>query len=182
MATHLYTSYSPIATRTISSNTNNSNKVLSLPLQHRHAKSIASSSLSLRPTTRLSISAAVGTTAVQVDGPTTSSKGPKSLPFRVGHGFDLHRLEPGYPLIIGGINIPHERGCEAHSDGNFADTVAFCFLLSFRNQLNISQFISWRFNIWVSIISLYKIRREPNSSNLLKSSSLKIFSGIIIDV
>ncbi|OAY56487.2 hypothetical protein MANES_02G017610v8 [Manihot esculenta] len=118
MATHLYTSYSPIATRTISSNTNNSNKVLSLPLQHRHAKSIASSSLSLRPTTRLSISAAVGTTAVQVDGPTTSSKGPKSLPFRVGHGFDLHRLEPGYPLIIGGINIPHERGCEAHSDGD----------------------------------------------------------------
>ena len=30
--------------------------------------------------------------------------------------FDLHRLEPGYPLIIGGINIPHDRGCEAHSD------------------------------------------------------------------
>ncbi|KAM3396728.1 2-C-methyl-D-erythritol 2,4-cyclodiphosphate synthase, chloroplastic [Capsicum chinense] len=42
----------------------------------------------------------------------------KSLPFRVGHGFDLHRLEPGYPLIIGGINIPHDRGCEAHSDGD----------------------------------------------------------------
>ncbi|GJR80088.1 2-C-methyl-D-erythritol 2,4-cyclodiphosphate synthase, chloroplastic [Tanacetum coccineum] len=41
----------------------------------------------------------------------------KVLPFRVGHGFDLHRLEPGYPLIIGGIDIPHERGCEAHSDG-----------------------------------------------------------------
>ncbi|KAH6830028.1 isoprenoid F [Perilla frutescens var. hirtella] len=42
----------------------------------------------------------------------------KLLPFRVGHGFDLHRLEPGYPLIIGGINIPHDRGCEAHSDGD----------------------------------------------------------------
>ncbi|KAL4314641.1 hypothetical protein AHAS_Ahas15G0105400 [Arachis hypogaea] len=42
----------------------------------------------------------------------------KALPFRVGHGFDLHRLEPGYPLIIGGINIPHDRGCEAHSDGD----------------------------------------------------------------
>ena len=42
---------------------------------------------------------------------------PPALPFRVGHGFDLHRLEPGLPLIIGGINIPHDRGCEAHSDG-----------------------------------------------------------------
>ncbi|KAH7430354.1 hypothetical protein KP509_09G095200 [Ceratopteris richardii] len=40
------------------------------------------------------------------------------LPFRVGHGFDLHRLEPNLPLIIGGVNIPHDRGCEAHSDGD----------------------------------------------------------------
>jgi len=40
------------------------------------------------------------------------------LPFRVGHGWDLHRLEPGYPLIIGGIDIPHDRGCVAHSDGD----------------------------------------------------------------
>eukprot|EP00887_Chlorella_sp_A99_P002254 scaffold10.g2254.t1 len=40
------------------------------------------------------------------------------LPFRVGHGWDLHRLEPGYKLIIGGIDIPHDRGCVAHSDGD----------------------------------------------------------------
>ncbi|KAL4324815.1 hypothetical protein GQ457_11G024430 [Hibiscus cannabinus] len=61
---------------------------------------------------------AVGATSVAVDGRTSSANPSKSLPFRVGHGFDLHRLEPGYPLIIGGINIPHERGCEAHSDGD----------------------------------------------------------------
>ena len=40
------------------------------------------------------------------------------LPYRVGHGFDLHRLAEGYPLIIGGKNIPHTKGCEAHSDGD----------------------------------------------------------------
>ncbi|XP_026379837.1 2-C-methyl-D-erythritol 2,4-cyclodiphosphate synthase, chloroplastic-like [Papaver somniferum] len=49
---------------------------------------------------------------------TVTKKPSKVLPFRVGHGFDLHRLEPGYPLIIGGISIPHDRGCEAHSDGD----------------------------------------------------------------
>ncbi|KAJ3689633.1 hypothetical protein LUZ61_018797 [Rhynchospora tenuis] len=43
---------------------------------------------------------------------------PPSLPYRIGHGFDLHRLEPGLPLIIGGVDIPHDRGCEAHSDGD----------------------------------------------------------------
>lgn len=37
---------------------------------------------------------------------------------RIGHGFDLHRLEPGRPLIIGGENVPHELGCAAHSDGD----------------------------------------------------------------
>jgi len=36
----------------------------------------------------------------------------------VGHGFDLHRLEAGpYKLILGGLEIPHDRGCVAHSDG-----------------------------------------------------------------
>ncbi|KAI5055655.1 hypothetical protein GOP47_0029176 [Adiantum capillus-veneris] len=29
-----------------------------------------------------------------------------------------HKLEPNLPLIIGGVNIPHDRGCEAHSDGD----------------------------------------------------------------
>lgn len=37
---------------------------------------------------------------------------------RIGHGFDLHRLEPGLPLVVGGVRIEHERGCAAHSDGD----------------------------------------------------------------
>jgi hypothetical protein len=40
------------------------------------------------------------------------------LPYRIGHGFDLHRMEDGYNLIIGGIKIPHTKGCVAHSDGD----------------------------------------------------------------
>ena len=45
------------------------------------------------------------------------------LPFRVGHGFDLHRLEstkefPELKLILAGIEIPNDRGCVAHSDGD----------------------------------------------------------------
>lgn len=43
---------------------------------------------------------------------------------RVGHGYDLHRLEPirpagpGRPLVVGGVVIPFERGPVAHSDGD----------------------------------------------------------------
>ena len=35
-----------------------------------------------------------------------------------GQGIDFHRLETGLNLWLGGINIPYERGCVAHSDGD----------------------------------------------------------------
>nr|AGT17597.1 2-C-methyl-D-erythritol 2,4-cyclodiphosphate synthase [Picrorhiza kurrooa] len=62
--------------------------------------------------------AAATPSAVDAEPQKKADAAPKVLPFGVGHGFDLHRLEPGYPLIIGGINIPHDRGWEAHSDGD----------------------------------------------------------------
>lgn len=37
---------------------------------------------------------------------------------RVGTGYDLHRLEAGKPLIIGGVHIPHETGLAGHSDAD----------------------------------------------------------------
>jgi len=37
---------------------------------------------------------------------------------RIGHGYDLHRLEPDLPLVVGGVKIDHDRGCAAHSDGD----------------------------------------------------------------
>lgn len=39
-------------------------------------------------------------------------------PFRIGHGFDLHRLALGYKLVVGGVHIENEFGCVAHSDGD----------------------------------------------------------------
>ena len=37
---------------------------------------------------------------------------------RVGTGYDLHRLEEGRPLIIGGVTIPHASGLAGHSDAD----------------------------------------------------------------
>jgi 2-C-methyl-D-erythritol 2,4-cyclodiphosphate synthase len=36
----------------------------------------------------------------------------------VGQGFDSHALVPGRPLLLGGVEIPHDRGLEGHSDGD----------------------------------------------------------------
>ena len=38
--------------------------------------------------------------------------------FRVGIGFDLHRLGPNTPLVLGGIVIPYTSGLIGHSDGD----------------------------------------------------------------
>ncbi len=40
--------------------------------------------------------------------------------FRIGHGYDVHALGDGRRLVLGGVEIPHERGCIAHSDGDVA--------------------------------------------------------------
>ncbi len=40
--------------------------------------------------------------------------------FRIGYGYDVHALAKGLPLRLGGVDIPHEKGCIAHSDGDIA--------------------------------------------------------------
>lgn len=37
---------------------------------------------------------------------------------RIGHGYDVHRLVKGRDLILGGVNIPFEKGLEGHSDAD----------------------------------------------------------------
>ncbi|CAJ2650673.1 unnamed protein product [Trifolium pratense] len=89
----------------------------SFPLKH-HTLLIPNLKSSSPRIVSASGAAATPTTSIEIEKSPISATPSKVLPFRVGHGFDLHRLEPGYPLIIGGINIPHDRGCEAHSDGD----------------------------------------------------------------
>jgi 2-C-methyl-D-erythritol 2,4-cyclodiphosphate synthase len=38
--------------------------------------------------------------------------------WRTGHGYDVHRLAEGLPLRLGGVDVPHNLGCVAHSDGD----------------------------------------------------------------
>lgn len=40
------------------------------------------------------------------------------MKLRIGQGIDFHRLEKGLDLWLGGVRIPSEHGCVAHSDGD----------------------------------------------------------------
>ncbi len=37
---------------------------------------------------------------------------------RIGFGYDVHRLVPGRPLVLGGVQIPSEFGLDGHSDAD----------------------------------------------------------------
>ena len=37
---------------------------------------------------------------------------------RIGHGYDVHRLVEGRKLILGGVEIPYEKGLDGHSDAD----------------------------------------------------------------
>ncbi|MGQ9863234.1 MAG: 2-C-methyl-D-erythritol 2,4-cyclodiphosphate synthase [Bacteroidia bacterium] len=38
--------------------------------------------------------------------------------FRIGLGYDIHKLTPGRPLVLGGVSVPYEKGLEGHSDAD----------------------------------------------------------------
>lgn len=40
------------------------------------------------------------------------------MPFRIGYGYDVHRLAAGESLWLGGVLIQHDKGTVAHSDGD----------------------------------------------------------------
>ncbi len=64
---------------------------------------------------------------------------PTILPYRIGHGFDLHRLEPGLKLIVGGVDVPHDAGCAAHSDGDVVYHAVTDAILGALGQADIGQ-------------------------------------------
>ncbi|NBX19226.1 MAG: 2-C-methyl-D-erythritol 2,4-cyclodiphosphate synthase, partial [Bacteroidia bacterium] len=40
-----------------------------------------------------------------------------SIP-RIGFGYDVHPLVANRPLILGGVHIPYDKGCQGHSDAD----------------------------------------------------------------
>ena len=44
--------------------------------------------------------------------------GGRAPALRIGNGYDLHRLVPGRPLVLGGVTIPFESGLQGHSDAD----------------------------------------------------------------
>jgi 2-C-methyl-D-erythritol 4-phosphate cytidylyltransferase/2-C-methyl-D-erythritol 2,4-cyclodiphosphate synthase len=69
-------------------------------------------STNIKITTEQDLKVSKALVGIRDSGPGTGA------PMRVGTGYDLHRLEEGRPLIIGGVTIPHGTGLAGHSDAD----------------------------------------------------------------
>lgn len=73
------------------------------------------------------------------------SDSPSPCSFRIGHGYDLHRLEPqpptgsGRPLVIAGVTLEHSMGPISHSDGDVAYHAVTDALLGALSEGDIGQ-------------------------------------------
>ncbi|MZP30230.1 2-C-methyl-D-erythritol 2,4-cyclodiphosphate synthase [Heliobacterium undosum] len=63
-----------------------------------------------------SVSTPAGTSAVSTPGASPAS--PSGTDVRTGMGYDVHRLVEGRALILGGVDIPYEKGLLGHSDAD----------------------------------------------------------------
>jgi len=78
---------------------------------------------------------------------------------KVGLGYDLHRLVVGRALIIGGVNIPSEVGCLAHSDGDVLVHSLIDALLGAKGEGDIGQRFPDTDPAYEGISSLELLRR-----------------------
>ena len=60
---------------------------------------------------------------------------------RIGHGYDVHRLVEGRPLILGGVEIPYDLGLLGHSDAYVALHAFMDVLLGFVSLIAIGNLL-----------------------------------------
>jgi len=91
---------------------------------------------------------------------------------RIGSGIDIHRLESGHPLIIGGITIESPKGEVAHSDGDVLIHALIDALLGATAQGDIGKLFPSTDDKWKAI----------KSTELLKLTLQKIHFKKIINL
>jgi 2-C-methyl-D-erythritol 2,4-cyclodiphosphate synthase len=77
----------------------------------------------------------------------------KRASLRIGHGFDAHRLVAGVPLHLGGVEVPHGRGLEGHSDGDCVLHAACDALLGAAGEGDMGRHFPSRDSQWRGVAS-----------------------------
>ena len=78
---------------------------------------------------------------------------------RIGHGYDVHRLAEGRKLILGGVEVPFEKGLDGHSDADVLTHAVMDALLGAAALGDIGQLFPDSDDAFLNISSLTLLSR-----------------------
>lgn len=78
---------------------------------------------------------------------------------RVGHGYDVHRLTEGRPLILGGVTVPYDKGLLGHSDADVLTHAVMDALLGAAGMGDIGSLFPDDDNAFLNISSIYLLEK-----------------------
>ena len=81
------------------------------------------------------------------------------MKIRVGQGYDVHRWVEGRPCILGGVEIPSEKGPLGHSDADVVCHVLCDALLGAANMRNIGFHFSDKDPLWKGVASTILLKK-----------------------
>ncbi len=96
---------------------------------------------------------------------------------RVGHGVDAHRLVPGRPLLLGGVEVPHDQGLEGHSDGDVAVHALADAVLGACGQGDLGRHFPSSDERWRGVSSLVLLR---TAAELAREQGLQVESAQVV--
>ncbi|MDX9715580.1 MAG: 2-C-methyl-D-erythritol 2,4-cyclodiphosphate synthase [Dissulfurispiraceae bacterium] len=103
------------------------------------------------------------------------------MSYRVGVGYDSHRLVEGRSLILGGVNIPFEKGLLGHSDGDALCHAIIDALLGASGLGNIGSFFPDTSAEWKDADSMELLKKTISLCREKGFSIINIDTVIIIE-
>ena len=91
--------------------------------------------------------------------------------YRIGNGYDVHRLIKGRKLILGGVDIPHGLGLDGHSDADVLCHALCDSLLGASGAGDLGKYFPDTDNKWKSVSSLVLLEK---SGELVAERGFKI--------
>ncbi len=84
---------------------------------------------------------------------------------RIGHGYDVHRLTEGRPLVLGGVTVPYEKGLLGHSDADVLTHAVMDALLGAAGLPDIGNLFPDNDKAYFNISSIYLLQQVGTKLN-----------------
>ena len=98
---------------------------------------------------------------------------------RIGHGYDVHRLVEGRPLILGGVTVPFEKGLLGHSDADVLTHAVIDALLGAAGQEDIGSLFPDSDDEYLNISSITLLKKVADRLRHLRVQVVNIDATLI---